>query len=319
MAAMGRVVVFAAVLLAACSAVAASNAPYVVQRGHIDLNIGPDGNTVILDAPQGLVVFDTGRSVAHAQAILDYARSTGKPVAAIVNSHWHLDHTTGNRDIRAAYPRAEIVASDAIRGALAGTLADSKENAKKALANPDLDPAQRQRIARSLWILTDPADLVPAHPVVKSGKRTIAGREFDVRLAPAAATAGDVWLLAADENLAVVGDLVVAQVPFFDTGCERGWANALDEIAKAKWDTLIPGHGAPMTRADFTRWRHAFDDYVECAQGAAGAEECAAGWERDAAGFYSKAEAASVHDMAVYYVTDVLRAPPGERMDYCRA
>jgi glyoxylase-like metal-dependent hydrolase (beta-lactamase superfamily II) len=316
---MGRVVVFAAVLLAACSAVAASNAPYVLQRGQIDLAIGPDGNTVILDAPQGLVVFDTGRHAEHAQAILDYARSTGKPIAAIVNSHWHLDHTTGNRDIRAAYPRAEIVASDAVEGALAGFLADSKENAKKALANPNLDPAQRQRIARSLSILTDPADLVPAHPVTKSGKRTIAGREFEVRLAPAAATAGDVWLLAADENLAVVGDLVVAQVPFFDTGCEAGWGRALDQIAKAKWDTLIPGHGEPMNRAQFDRWHKAFDAYVDCAKGNATAEDCAAGWERDAAGFYTKGEAASVHDMAVYYVTDVLRAPPAQRMDYCRA
>lgn len=318
MAGMGRVVVFAAVLLAACSAVAASNAPYVFQRGHIDLAIGPDGNTVILDAPQGLVVFDTGRSVAHVQAILDYAGKAGKPIAAIVNSHWHLDHTTGNRDIRAAYPHAEIVASDAVKGALAGFLANSKENAKKALANPALDPEQRKRTTRSLMIMTDPADLIPEHPVTKSGKRMIAGREFDVRLAPNAATQGDVWLLAPDENLVIAGDLVVAQVPFFDTGCERGWSDALDEIARAKWDTLIPGHGAPMDRAGFARWRKAFGAYVACAKGAESAEDCAAGWERDAAGFYTPAEAASVHDMAVYYVTDVLRAPPGQRMDYCR-
>lgn len=316
---MRALVVVAALLLAACSAAAASNASYVFQRGHIDLNIGPDGNTVILDAPKGLVVFDTGRHPAHAQAILDYAKHAGKPIAAIVNSHWHLDHTTGNRDIRAAYPRAEIVASDAVKGALAGFLATSKENAKKALANPNLDPGQRERTTRSLMILTDPADLIPAHPVTKSGKRTIAGREFDVRLAPNAATAGDVWLLVPDESLAIAGDLVVAQVPFFDTGCEQGWSAALDEIAKAHWDTLIPGHGEPMDRAGFDRWHNAFDAYLTCAKSTASAEDCAAGWERDAAGFYTKTEAASVHDMAVYYVSDVLRAPPEQRMDYCRA
>jgi glyoxylase-like metal-dependent hydrolase (beta-lactamase superfamily II) len=316
---MRALVVATALLLAACSAAAASDAPYVFQRGHIDLSIGPDGNTVILDAPKGLVVFDTGRSATHAKAILDYAAQAGKPIAAIVNSHWHLDHTTGNRDIRTAFPHAEIVASDAVKAALAGFLARSKENAKAALANPDLDPAQRQRTTRSLMILTDPADLIAAHPVTKSGKRKIAGRDLDVHLARNAATAGDVWLLVPDEGLAIAGDLVVAQVPFFDTGCEQGWSAALDEIARAKWDTLVPGHGEPMDRAGFNRWHNAFNAYLACAKGAASAEDCAAGWQRDAAGFYTSAEAASVHDMAVYYITEVLRAPPDKRMDYCSA
>ena len=296
---------------------ATSHAPYVLQRGQIDLNIGPDGNTVILDAPAGLVVFDTGRHPAHAQAILDYAKRVRKPIAAIVNSHWHLDHTTGNRDIRAAYPAAEIVASNAVVGALDGFLARSKASAEEALADPKLDPERRKRTERALAIVSDRADLVPAHPVTGSGMRAIAGRVFDLRLARDAATEGDVWLLVPDEQLVVAGDLVVAQVPFFDTGCETGWSAALDEIAGAKWITLIPGHGEPMDRAAFTRWHMAFTAYVDCAKSDASAADCAAGWMRDAAGFYTQGETAGVHALAVAYVTDVLRAPPDKRMDYC--
>ena len=43
-------------------------------------------------------------------------RRRHRPIAAIVNSHWHLDHTTGNWDIRQAYPHVAIYASGAHRG-----------------------------------------------------------------------------------------------------------------------------------------------------------------------------------------------------------
>src|SRR3569832_1468539 len=103
----------------------ASAEPYHLIPGAVPLDSGPDGNTVVLDAPLGLIVFDTGRHPEHAQAILDYAEARHRPIAAIVNSHWHLDHTTGNWDIRRAYPRVAVYASDAIEGALETFLKDS--------------------------------------------------------------------------------------------------------------------------------------------------------------------------------------------------
>ncbi len=57
---------------------------------------GPDGNSIILDAPDGLIVFDTGRHPEHRTSNPRLRQERGRPVAAIVNSHWHLDHTTGN-------------------------------------------------------------------------------------------------------------------------------------------------------------------------------------------------------------------------------
>ena len=52
----------------------------------------PDGNSIVFDGRDGLVVFDTGRHPEHTRKILDIARDSRKPVAAIINSHWHLDH-----------------------------------------------------------------------------------------------------------------------------------------------------------------------------------------------------------------------------------
>ena len=308
-----------AMILAALALTAAAPrpAPYVLQPGHIELDRGPDGNTVILDAPQGLVVVDTGRHPEHARAIVDHARKVGKPVAVIVNTHWHLDHSTGNRDLLAIWPRARLVASDAISGALGGFLARGRDGAQKRLADPKLDPAERARIERSQAALDDRAALVPAEPVKRSGPMLLGGRRFEVRLAPNAATEGDVWLLASDEKLAVVGDLVVAPVPFFDTACEEGWARALDEIARARWTVLIPGHGAPMDRKQFNRWHTAYSRYVDCAHSSATSQVCAVQWQADAAGFYTPAERDDVGLLARYYVEQVLRAPADKRMAYC--
>src|SRR5947209_19995895 len=97
---------------------AAPAEPYHLIPGAVPLDAGPDGNTIVLDAPKGLIVYDTGRHPEHAQAILDYAKRRRRPIAAIVNSHWHLDHTTGNWDIRQSYPHVAVYASKAMDGAL---------------------------------------------------------------------------------------------------------------------------------------------------------------------------------------------------------
>ena len=218
----GKGLIALAWALAACGGVATKPAPMGFQPGHIDLARGPDGNTEILDAPEGLIVVDTGRHPDHARAIIDHARAVGKPVIAIVNTHWHLDHTTGNRDILAAFPGAKVIASRAVDGALADFLARSRTQAVEALASGKLTPAERARAERLLAAVEDRAALVPSMPVVGDGARMLGGRRIEFHLARNAATEGDVWMVVPDEKLAIVGDLVVAPVPFFDTGCEDG-------------------------------------------------------------------------------------------------
>ena len=212
---------------------------------------GPDGNTVVLDAPKGLIVVDTGRSPMHAQAILDYAKARHRPIAAIVNTHWHLDHTTGNYDIRQVYPKAEVFASTAIEGALVGFLNKGRAQGDKMLADPKTTEGQRAQMLRGRYRIDHPDTLRPTRPIVKSGRMSIGGRALDVHLAKFAATEGDVWIYDPKSRTAIVGDLVVGLVPFMDTACADGWSRALAEIAVEPFKTLIPGHGAPMDRADF--------------------------------------------------------------------
>src|SRR3954453_23561117 len=122
--------------------------PFHLIPGAVPLDKGPDGNTVVLDATDGLIVFDTGRHPEHAQAILDYAKARKRPIAAIVNSHWHLDHTTCNWDIRKAYPDVAVYASNALQGALATFLKNSRADTDKMLADPKTPAAVRDQLLR---------------------------------------------------------------------------------------------------------------------------------------------------------------------------
>jgi len=313
-------------LLAAGALLAGASAPkvklvepsYHLIPGSVPLDKGPDGNSIFLDAPRGLILVDTGRQPEHAQKLLDYARSRGRPIAAIVNTHWHLDHTTGNYDIRSAYPKAQVYATSAIEGALKGFLARGREQADKRLADPKTPADQKAQIMRGRHRIDNPDTLRPTVPVAKSARMKIAGRKLEVHVAPFAATEADLWLYVPDEGLAIVGDLVVDIVPFMDTACPDGWQKALGEVEATPFTTLIPGHGAAMNRAQFQQWKKAFDNFIDCGRSTKLKEECAAGWKRDAAPFIDPGHSSYVTEAAEYYLETRLRSSPEEQAKYCK-
>lgn len=278
---------------------------------------GPDGNTIVIDAPKGLIVVDTGRSPMHVQKILDHATSKARPIAAIINTHWHLDHSTGNADIRAVYP-AKVYASDGIEGALTGFLNGPRDQADKMLADPKTEQGAKDQILRGRSRIDHPDSLRPTDLITRSGPMTIAGRRLDIHLAKFAASEGDVWLYDPKARVAIAGDLIVDIVPFMDTACVEGWKKALGEIARVPFRTIVPGHGAPMDRAQFDRWRLAYDDFVDCGRSRADKKICVDGWLRDAAPFIDAEHRAYARDAADYYVETQMRSSPDEQQKFCR-
>lgn len=279
----------------------------------------PDGNTVVFEGATGLVVLDTGRHRWQRQAILDFARARKVRIAAIVNSHWHLDHVSGNPDLKAAYPDAKVYASDAIDGALAGFLKDSAVLSREYLKSPGVPEGTAADIRGDVATIDNGAALRPDVVVRQSGILVLAGRKMQVHLAADGPTAGDVWLYAPASRIAAVGDLVTLPVPFFDTACVAGWQSALAEIESTSFETLVPGHGKPMTRAEFGHYRIAFDNFVACANSSRDQAECAAGWAKDAGALLEAngMDPNRAQGMAVYYVNQVLR-PNGGNSKFCR-
>src|SRR5688500_6347012 len=111
----------------------------VLFRGTFEPGRLPDGNSVMLRGTHGWIVFDTGRHEAHTRRLLAFAHASGLPVSAIVNSHWHLDHASGNRLLREAWPDAPVYGSNAVVDALPGFLADSPRQSEALIARGELE------------------------------------------------------------------------------------------------------------------------------------------------------------------------------------
>jgi len=274
----------------------------------------PDGNSVIIEGPDGVVVVDTGRHAAHSDAIL--AAVEDKPVVAIVNSHWHLDHTSGNPRIKARFPQARVYASDAIDGALTGFLKDSAAQGREALAGGKLPPTVAEDVRSDLATLDHGETLRPDVMIEKSQTMTLAGRRLQIHLAPHAATGGDVWLYDPAAKRVIAGDLVTLPAPFLDTACTEGWAAALEDIAKLDFTSLVPGHGPVMSHDDFAAYRSAFIAFVACSTSESALESCASGWDSAARRWLSDDEAKQFAGYAPYYA-DLIRS--GKLSKYCPA
>lgn len=309
---------FAALASVACATAQTAPTAYHIVPGQFEPNRGPDGNSVFLDAPDGLILVDTGRHPEHRDRLLAYARTRGRPIVAIFNTHWHLDHSTGNGEMRAAYPDAELYASTAIDGALQGFLRRSWADLDRRIAAGEIPESRMPEIRRGRAVVVDnPASLRPTRPVTASGPMTVGRRRLHVNLAPFAATEGDVWLYDEAAGLVIAGDLVVAQVPFMDTACPEGWRRALDTIAATDFTTLIPGHGEAMTKPQFLTWRIAFNNLLDCGGSDRPRADCIAGWRRDAAAFIPAGREMMTDEYVGYYLDNRLRAAPEERRRYC--
>jgi glyoxylase-like metal-dependent hydrolase (beta-lactamase superfamily II) len=254
-------------------------------RGAMPPNRGPDGNAVVFEAPDGLIVVDTGRHQWQSDAILAFAKAKQRPIAAIINTHWHLDHSSGNGRIKAAYPGAPVYTTKAVDRALApgGFLAKNLESARARLDDPAVGATQKEEIGIFVRTMDERADLRPDRPIEQSGEREIAGRRLDVRVTDRAVTDADVWLHDPASGVVVVGDLVTLPAPFLETACPDRWRASLDDVRAVPFGTAIPGHGEPMDRSQFDAYRKAFNAFMDCVEGESQAEQCAAGWQRDVA------------------------------------
>jgi glyoxylase-like metal-dependent hydrolase (beta-lactamase superfamily II) len=238
--------------------------------GRFTLGVQPDGNSVLIEAPDGWIVVDSGRHPAHAQALIERMRASGKPLRVIVNTQWHLDHSGGNHALRAAYPQAQVIASDAVDDAVGTT--------------PDVRVGER--------ITLD-----------------LAGRGIGLGVERHAVSAGDLWLYDATAQVLVAGDLVMLPAPLFDTACPERWTQALDQLATLRFRWLVPGHGAPLGRGQFVIYREAYGRLLRCAASAAPKLQCIDGWLRDAGGLFPQDQQPLARSLLSKDFDERLRAP----------
>ena len=267
----------------------------------------PDGNTVIFKGADGLIVFDTGRHPVHTQEIIDFATAAKLRVVAIVNSHWHLDHVGGNVMLRKAYPDAHVYASAAIEDAMHGFLANYHAQLEDAIKQAGNDTAKQAPWRAELALIDAGPALFPDQRITKTSMHKIAGRKLRVGYESDAVTAGDVWIFDPATRVLASGDLVTLPAPLFDTACAEHWRGALGRVAAVDFTVLVPGHGAPMHRAEFATYRRAFDHLLDCAAGKASKQTCSDGWMNDAGALIPPGDQALARSLLDYYIDGNLR------------
>jgi glyoxylase-like metal-dependent hydrolase (beta-lactamase superfamily II) len=313
---------FPVLLAAAVAACADAPAPneFSFIRGSFAPDRQPDGNSVMLNTSIGYVVVDTGRHREHANRIIDEARAGHVPVAAIFNTHWHLDHISGNIALQEAFPAMAIYSNrPALEEALSGFLARGAESNRKRAADPTLDAAQREEARIDLATVEAGAKLSPTLSIERARTLEIGGRRLSVRVARAA-TEGDLLVYDEATELMIAGDLVTLPAPFLDTACPENWRAELDRIVGSSFKRLAPGHGRMMDRADVTLYRDAFGALLDCAASPAEAESCADQWSKASSPLLDEASggADQAKVYAHYYVENILRKPEA-RPAWCKA
>jgi glyoxylase-like metal-dependent hydrolase (beta-lactamase superfamily II) len=279
--------------------------------GRLGLGALPDGNSVLIDAPEGWIVVDTGRRPAHVQSVLDRVRASGKPVRVIVNTHWHLDHIGGNRAIRDAFPAATLLASDAIVDARSGFLAEYRRELVGELARRRGDDPSRGDLQRDLDVIDDAASSTPELRITAPATLELAGRRLRIGLERHMVTAGDVWLFDAQSGVLIAGDLVTLPVPLFDTACPDRWTLALEQFAAIPFRRLIPGHGSPLDRGQFVVYRESYYRLLRCSGSGAPTSTCVEGWLRDAGELIPKVQEPLARSLLSAYLDRNLRAHAG--------
>jgi glyoxylase-like metal-dependent hydrolase (beta-lactamase superfamily II) len=301
-------------LTAACATAPAPQTDYIVLQSFTAPNRQPDGNTIMLKTAAGMVVVDTGRHRSRADDIIGEAAIKDLPIVAIFNTHWHLDHVSGNLALREAFPRAAIYSHrPALEDALSGFLARGAEANRRRLADPALDPGQREDARTDLTTVEAGARLYPTISVEQSQTITIGGRQLEVHVAQAA-SAGDLWLYDPAAKLAIAGDLITLPAPFLDTACPKNWRAELDAVLGTPFDKLEPGHGRMMTRADVVLYRDAFGALLDCAASSAASDACADQWAKAAAPLLdqSSGDIEQADAYARYYIENILRKQAGK-------
>lgn len=285
--------------------------------GSFDRGRQPDGNSLLLQGRDGLVIVDSGRHAEHAAALIAWVGERRLPLRAVINTHWHLDHLGGNIELRRFAPGLRSHGSAALRDAVQRRMPDSEAELRRMLADPATDAQTRRMVEIDLALYAGRANFLPDELVEGPARELeLAGRRLSVG-AERGVSGGDVWVLDHASGVLAVGDFVTLPVPFFDTACASEWQATMRRLEALPFERVLPGHGPLMSRDDFRRYLGALDRLLSCAASERDLADCSAGWIADLGPLLPAASLRSIAPMLGHYFQERLRVPADERQRFC--
>ncbi len=203
-------------------------------------------NSYWIEGPDEILVFDTQREIGLAERVVSAIEATGKPVSAIVISHYDPGHFGGIRAFTDAFPDAEILMTEAVAEQISRDLSGYIERLREAQGDDYRAPPEPTRLITSREEL-----LVSGVPVV-------------VHIADGTEAETMTMLAIPSERALLASDLVANRMhPDFADADIDSWPRALDRVAREfNGYTLYPGHGDPGPASLLTANQTAYISFV---------------------------------------------------------
>ena len=163
-------------------------------------------------------------------AILDFLKNNSLHLAAILNTHGHIDHIVGNERMKRHFPDAPL---------LIGELD----------AHKLVDPVANLSSGYGLEVISPPADDTVSHMEVIS----YAGVDFETRLTPGHSPGHVVWIVDETEVPVVInGDVLfdgsIGRTDFIDGSLEDLETSIREQLYTLPDDSIVlTGHGKLTT------------------------------------------------------------------------
>lgn len=199
---------------------------YVIQNVNSTVaEIGQNGgNVTVYLTGDGVILVDSKNERMHDDLVAKVRSISDRPIKYLIVTHNHADHSGGSARFQA--DGVTVISS-------VGT----RENMVRTGA------AGAAHLAYS------------GYSQVVLGGKDVQLREYRGH------TRGDTVVLLPGARVAVAGDLVTTPdaiptiVNYGDGGSWTDLGRALDDVAKLDFDILVGGHGPPLTKPDFLRFR----------------------------------------------------------------
>ena len=199
------------------------------------------GNIAILVTEEGVIIVDNKYSYSYENITRQVASITTQPIRYVLNTHHHFDHAGSNASFM---PSAQVIGHENVRINMLRNTGPS--------ASPDGAP----RITYS--------DKTSVH---------LGGVEVQAHHLGCGHTNGDSAILFPDMRTIHTGDLFIwgdrmdgsTMAPFIDYangGCAADWVATLDQVLALDFDTVIPGHGPLLRKAEIRIFRDKFEQLL---------------------------------------------------------
>ena len=233
-----------------------------------------ESNSMFVIGDRGVIVVDAQSSSGRTRETLAALRRlTSKPVTAVIHTHWHDDHVTGNEVYREAFPAVEFIGHStatedmntmgvAFRRGAANkgqtiALLRGMVTRQQSFLGGAIDSLEARSHVLSASLLEEysngSADFRPLTPtrVVDSTLVLRQGnRDVEVRWLGRGHTRGDLVVFLPRERILATGDLLMWPVQFIGSTSFPGEIPAtIGRLRALKANVVVPGHGRVMTGA----------------------------------------------------------------------